>query len=467
MEKKILAIKANAKQEFVHQYHLVQYTHHIHFQHHENGACLRASEVKPKLDKFIIKYCKRHNYVLTEECFILQPREEKTALNYKIRIYPVSPEKKCLFQINAQRDGFLGNQNRADADKTEAVFYKDGLSLSLIIQNLKLKCEEGSSVRFTTLASLIDHVLPAFFLLNCFGARSSKGYGSYAIRGKQLWDYCRDSQKVIAAQYLREFIDTYYMIEFPREIYKTELPKKAIIISNLMKSGYNMTNKKTKEGQPKDFFKQDYYKGRIFRYFSEAQMGGDKAFIKQKVLTGCKDKNGNSEDYKTYTEFRFVRAMLGLGKEISFSRGSRSGRTAVISDVKVNTIGDEKNNADTQIIRFNNPVHFVPNGQFLLIIPSEIPEVMSNRIFNICEKDDETKHAEIITPELVAFGQQDLGKGKFNLEEFLDMFMDDFNHQTEFCRKKGRYKSPIDQLFYTRNTGQYELTMKKVGGSNG
>ena len=36
-------------------YHLQQQTPMIHFQHDEPGACLRASEVKPKLDRFLLK----------------------------------------------------------------------------------------------------------------------------------------------------------------------------------------------------------------------------------------------------------------------------------------------------------------------------------------------------------------------------------------------------------------------------
>ena len=471
MERKTLNINRDATQESITQYQLVQYTHHIHFQHQETGACLRASEVKPKLDKFICAYCKKHNYELTDECFVEPDKEqsdkdqadkEQCALNYKIQIYPVKPENKCQYSPNAQRDGYLGNQNKPNEDITKTVFYPDGLILSLIIRNIALNSESKTG-RFKTFADLIKHVIPAFFLLNCFGARSTKGYGSYAICGKQLWNYRNSKDSVIAYSYLREFIDTYYVIEFPRNIKKSDLPKKAIIISNLMKSGYNLTSIKPKDGKPEDYYKQDYYKGRIFRYFTEAEMGGDKAFIKQKVLNAKKDWNRKSEDYKRYKEYRFVRAMLGFGKEISFARGARREQTAVIVDA----IGCNKNKSDaTEIIRFNNPVHFVPNGQYLLIIPTDIPRIMSNRRFRIYEKENASNYAEIMTPELVSAGEQNLGEGKFNLEDFLDMFMDDFNNQTDFRRDNGRFKSPIDQLFRIDNRF-CELTMVKAGGNNG
>ena len=209
MEKKTLTINSDAKSETIYSYDLIQYTSHIHFQHYETGACLKASEVKPKLDKFILSYCKRHNYTLKEECFAAQPDEEKTALNYKIQIYPKDPGKRRDFVPDAQKDGYLGNQNKGPSDLKKAVCYPGGLTFNLIVPHFELDYCNANG--FRTLASLIDHILPAFFLLNCFGARSSKGYGSYAIKEKQLWHYRDRQQGTVGASYLREFLDVYYM----------------------------------------------------------------------------------------------------------------------------------------------------------------------------------------------------------------------------------------------------------------
>ena len=41
---------------------LKQHTPLIHFQHDEYGATLRASEVKPKLDKYIIQHAFCDNF---------------------------------------------------------------------------------------------------------------------------------------------------------------------------------------------------------------------------------------------------------------------------------------------------------------------------------------------------------------------------------------------------------------------
>ena len=75
----------------------------IHFQHDQEGATLRASEVKPKLDKFIIKHAFHDNFDECKEFLVgYNPNPQKKedciktlrgkwnggyrALNYKIRI---------------------------------------------------------------------------------------------------------------------------------------------------------------------------------------------------------------------------------------------------------------------------------------------------------------------------------------------------------------------------------------------
>ena len=42
---------------------LKQHTPLIHFQHDQEGATLRASEVKPKLDKFVLNNLTQNEYL--------------------------------------------------------------------------------------------------------------------------------------------------------------------------------------------------------------------------------------------------------------------------------------------------------------------------------------------------------------------------------------------------------------------
>ena len=78
---------------------LKQHTPLIHFQHDQYGATLRASEVKPKLDKYIIKNvyhndfnsckCFLKSYEKQNEGILLEDfNKQKASLNYKIDITP-------------------------------------------------------------------------------------------------------------------------------------------------------------------------------------------------------------------------------------------------------------------------------------------------------------------------------------------------------------------------------------------
>jgi hypothetical protein len=70
---------------------LKQHTPLIHFQHSQKGATLRATEVKPKLDRFVLTALGNGNYEAgIEEAknkgWLIGKKCEHPALNYKIRI---------------------------------------------------------------------------------------------------------------------------------------------------------------------------------------------------------------------------------------------------------------------------------------------------------------------------------------------------------------------------------------------
>lgn len=70
---------------------LKQHTPIIHFQHDQEGATLRASEVKPKLDRFL--YTVANNRINDR---MKSNKENSHALSYKIRFFPVKTAGKLL-----------------------------------------------------------------------------------------------------------------------------------------------------------------------------------------------------------------------------------------------------------------------------------------------------------------------------------------------------------------------------------
>ena len=84
------------------EFTLKQHTPIIHFQSDQVGATLRATELKPKFDRFLINYVFKNDKKQYQEYLI---DKDKNALNYKVKIeQDISkreeiPEKGTLFFV--------------------------------------------------------------------------------------------------------------------------------------------------------------------------------------------------------------------------------------------------------------------------------------------------------------------------------------------------------------------------------
>lgn len=164
---------------------LKQHTPLIHFQHDQEGATLRASEVKPKLDRFIIE--KLGNGKAEVGKGIAKNKKwligsgEHAALDYKLRITAKSLEFFLIegyFGCNAKGKPypapmFFGNME-SDAKKNGASKKK---KFSINKEDLELVLFS----RKDDLAIFILTHLYQFFMQTNFGTRQSKGYGSFSL----------------------------------------------------------------------------------------------------------------------------------------------------------------------------------------------------------------------------------------------------------------------------------------------
>lgn len=172
---------------------LEQHTPLIHFQHDQYGATLRASEVKPKLDRFLLGKLGVNEEDGKKEAekkgWIIKGKE--LALNYKMRIIPKGEVK--TWEINVpKRDRKTGNiirkQGRIQMEPYPLFFANlnkdyekpDECKLFSFVDRLQLE------LSFTNeLQSLHDWIkenltlLSRFFFFTNFGTRSSKGFGSF------------------------------------------------------------------------------------------------------------------------------------------------------------------------------------------------------------------------------------------------------------------------------------------------
>lgn len=179
---------SNFKLEFT----LKQHTPLIHFQH-DHGATLRATEVKARLDKFLIakffqdefEPCKKYLVGYSEKDEkSLQERFAKgfRALNYKLRIQPKN--------VQLSKIGFV-NQSR-----NKGVFWEDSFPCFFANMGKENKknpkwfsfCPEMIPCTINSVDSGIIELLKDtknyflnFFLANNFGARNGKGFGSFTL----------------------------------------------------------------------------------------------------------------------------------------------------------------------------------------------------------------------------------------------------------------------------------------------
>jgi hypothetical protein len=190
---------------------LKQHTPLIHFQHEQEGATLRASEVKPKLDKFlkivleedndigeeVLKFCRRKQPNVTTEdvkdvIFNIFNGIKKAdawmdmktkSFHYKLKI--IAKEKdKVSIPIPIRE-----NNNR----KYEASF-------PFLLSNMGGKEEKEKLINFSfyteiqfqfmahdpILLNKINQYLDSFMATTNFGYRQDKGFGSFFRKDKSL-----------------------------------------------------------------------------------------------------------------------------------------------------------------------------------------------------------------------------------------------------------------------------------------
>lgn len=407
---------------------LQQVTPMIHFQAEDYGACLRATDVKPRLDAFLLKRAdiKKSWYI---------DKSKNNALDYRMTIsignapkasittyrqselermkrksdnettryidtvlskieneYPAYIDKKT--QSNPK--SFFGNMvggygtEKVDAISSE---YREGIQFTTPISITLFSAH-------TDLLNCLKDNIEGFFLINNFGTRSDKGLGSFyvkAIDGDPV-DESRIEDKITDAAKSPVYVinSGSNALEVIRLIYA------------FMKGGINYT---TKPDSP-----DDYFKGFIYRYFfknggyykkkSESRIPrNDKAFMKRELFRDGKalDDNDESEDRDKAgydnASYLYIRAMLGVPDYMEFRDSKRKGKVNIAA-------------VDKSVERVPSPILFKVLPDRIYIIPGQIDKRVRGATFEFSKNGPAKK---ISTP------------ADFDLIDFLDSFMEDFN----------------------------------------
>lgn len=164
---------------------LKQHTPLLHFQPLQEGATLRASEVKPKLDRFLIDKLGGVDKIDKEWRV---GKSDYPALDYKMRI-----------ETEGMVEGMkLKQEPNPKSRKWNTPGFPDKYKL-LILSNMGGKDTEEELVNLSMHKSItmtltckkdgmldeIKQQLPLFFSITNFGQRQNKGFGSFTVRSIQ------------------------------------------------------------------------------------------------------------------------------------------------------------------------------------------------------------------------------------------------------------------------------------------
>lgn len=328
------------------EFTLKQHTPLIHFQYDQEGATLRASEVKPKLDRFIIEklgngdFKKGTEYVKNEGWLV--GRGEHEALDYKLKI--ISTETPSEFLITSylkkekgdilERSGINtipSSPYFAQEEYTKKIFQGDNGVSKLVWNSIPKKgimCQKIKLFIFCykiELQTKISELIHEFFICENFGTRQSKGFGCFEIIEPQP----RKTHEV----YLKENFKFVYL--------KSLNPSSLKNIFEEIQHDYKLL----KSGRNRDGRHQPYAKSKLFLYGlrMNPSIRWEKRFLKLSIndiypiddnedtFYQLKVERGNSSNYgsrfeeKSWDEpvnevmrYRYLRAILGLTEQFEF-----------------------------------------------------------------------------------------------------------------------------------------------------
>lgn len=387
--------------KFTKHFSLTQHTPMIHFQADQRGATLRATDLKPKIDRYIWESVKRSHQELYEKYkdfihsdYIPKPGgDKKTASAYRIHISgkPKSYYVPTTYVKGRDRDRLENGVNNYFKLPGQRIKLLDG---SPYFANTdKLSKEKWSEVRLAVmyenivveifsphkgLSEFIGEVLPYVLFRNNFGTRSSKGFGHFTVEGsssllKEKTSYFF-SLKVDDRNELQSFKKLFERID---TIYKT------------LRSGINLPI-------PGNEF---YFKSLLFKYFHQQDIQWDKKSVKEYFYQGDLERQKRNQPQQQENPVHFesrdkylVRDLLGLATSQDWLKPYQDNISKASSP-------DKK-----LIERFASPIWFKPvrskdKRYFDVFIGADsLPTQIFDQTFDINSKKSNKDSLQLNTP---------------------------------------------------------------------
>jgi hypothetical protein len=405
---------------------LKQHTPLIHFQHNQKGATLRATELKPKLDKFLIERVFKKDRKKYEKYLI---DKDKDALNYKVKIVYKDVEFFDIEQSIPKPNGkfktvqfplFFANMGLKNKDEKRRFSFT----------------EKPIEVEFFSLypeiLELIEKNFAAFLILNNFGTRQSKGFGSFYIHPDD-------------PHYKKLRLNYHFTIELNKKrALKDNLRlifEKIELFYKSLRAGINDFN----FHEQKTSF---YFKSMMFAYAKSKNIQWDKKSIKEKFFNSYlknQAKEHNNDELLTFKSNQkyLIKELLGLSTEESWKSYDAS--------IKRESEGIE---------RFPSPLFFKPliedNVAEIYFEPLPIKSKMYNAEFNITSSTSRDI-LSLSTPP----------KDVFTVKDFLDFAINvDLTKHVQNEYQKNQKFNDLKEI-YSKIKSYREKITNKAGGKNG
>lgn len=306
-------------------FELCQHTPLLHFHAVQEGATLRASEVKPRFDRWLIDKVWKGDFEKCKRYLIGYGNKKEDdlradfvagfrALNYKMRIIVEGERKIEKSHDLGKKDNMVSVCPMYFGNETNTVFATNKVVIVLTEATKKLQMEE----RF------MEKCFIEFINSHNFGARSSKGYGSFTI-GVPSIKPCISLSKNLDWRGVMNRIDLFY---------KT------------IRSGINFMSKDKTQGY--------YFKSMLYSYAQEKYKGSqwDKKVIKDLIMD--KKTDSNKIDVRDFMGFSTIEKWGAYKTTIS---KSIKGIKRFASPIVFKPFKDEKGNWNVFLI-----INEIPNN---------------------------------------------------------------------------------------------------------
>ena len=390
---------------------LTQHTPIIHFQWDQDGATLRASELKPKLDK----YLKEKNIPELKELF-----GAKENLPYKLSV--MSKDRRVLCKKEGENGKvdfptFFGN---IKVPKRKEYVICDDIELRFISFHQNL-------------LEVISNNIAEFMFYTNFGTRQSKGFGSFYVRNNDQENLYKDPCL---------FKRPYFCVD--ESNYEDELQKYEALFNYIdlfyktLRSGIN--------------YQGFYFKSLLFSYVKNKCWTWDKkvyksTFLDKEVLDEQIEKHGSSDVLTYVTDKKYlVRDLLGLAAVQQYSSYTKNLNSKLYN---YSIEYDEKND----IKRFKSPLLFKPilneegNRFKVFLIVNEIPDDIFRKPFsvNYYETEKETKDGKVTKNKKKVGNLTIFTPDNFDLKDYLNFALRNFQKNT--INKDHRFYIMISNIY--------------------